>query len=73
MADAQKRIRWLENDSANTVEVLFREMIKVEWFTRELSEHEKRENKRIEEEQIGISQDKKNGKQSWKRKNGNSI
>uniref|UniRef100_A0A8C4N3E8 Uncharacterized protein n=1 Tax=Eptatretus burgeri TaxID=7764 RepID=A0A8C4N3E8_EPTBU len=68
MAYEQKRIRWLENHFANTAEVLLGEMIKVEWFTREFSEHEKRENKRIEEEQIGISQDRKSLEEYWKTK-----
>ena len=41
--------------------------MKVEWFTRRVLEHEKSElNKRIEEEQISNSRDRKNLEKEWK-------
>ena len=69
LADAQERIRGLEEDLANTGVELRGEMIKVEWFTRRVLELEKSElNKRIEEEQISNSWDRKSLEEEWKTK-----
>ena len=75
LADAQERIRELEKDLANTGEELHGETTKVEWYARNEEwftrrfEHEKRElNKRIEEEQISNSQDRKSLEEDWKTK-----
>ena len=82
LADAQEQIRWLENDLANTVEELHGETTKVVWYTHNVEwstrrlEHEKSElNKRIEEEQISNSRDRKNLEKEWKikLKNGNTT
>ena len=67
MADEQEQIRWLKEDLANRVDELCGEKNKVVLFTRQL-EYEKSElNKRIEEEQISNSRDRKNLEEEWKK------
>ena len=73
LADAQEQIRGLEKDLANTVEELHGETTKVEWyirnvewFTRRLKHENSELNKRIEEEQISNSRDRKNLEKEWK-------
>ena len=68
MADEQKQIRWLKEDLANRVDELCGEKKKVVLFTRQLEYEKSKLNKRIEEEKIGISQDRKSLEEEWEKK-----
>ena len=68
LADAQERVRGLEEDLASTVEELHGETTKVEWFRGFLLQKASELNKRKEEEQISNSQHRKNLEEEWKTK-----
>ena len=68
LADVQERIWWLKEDLANRVDELCGKKNLVVFYTRNLEYEKSKLNKRIEEEQIGISRDRKNLEEEWKKK-----
>ena len=68
LADVRERLRWLKEDLANRVDELCGEKNKVVLFTHNLEYEKSKLNKRMEEEQIGISQDRKSLEEEWKKK-----
>ena len=56
----------MKEDLANRVDELCGEKNKVEWFTRRFEQEKSELNKRIEEEQISNSQDRKSLEEEWK-------
>ena len=68
LADVLERIRWQKHDLANRVAKLCGKKNLVVFYTRQLEYAKSKLNKRIEEEQVGIPQDRKNLEEEWKKK-----
>ena len=68
VADIRERIRWLKEDVANRVDEQCGKKNLVVLYTHNLEYEKSKLNKRIEEEQIGISQDRKNLEEEWKKR-----
>ena len=64
--DLLERIRWQKHDLANRVDKLRGKKNLVVFYTRHLEYAKSKLNKRIEEQQIGISQERKQWEEEWK-------
>ena len=66
--DVLERIRWQKYDLANRADKLCGKKNLVVFYTRQLEYAKSKLNKRIEEEQIGNSQDRNSLEEEWKKK-----